>query len=774
MGKNIFIDLQFLQTGAYERGMGRYFQAVFLEMAEQAKGVQFHCLYSSRLPSDNIDRFNELLTKLKLARQVTFASLNLQSHDLSKGNYDAAFAANRQAFTEYYKKHGRSGDVWLVPSLMQEPAVPAYPDVSGVVKATIWFDLMPYLMSSHYFPDQRSAHARSYLKRLNLLPALDCIFSISTASKNDLIDYLSIQPDRITVIDGAANSDVIEAAGEQLPPSAKKPFFLCPASPEPNKNIINTLKGFGKFNLGHNSKYQLVITSDYDKKVAAQASQFAHNVLFTGHLGATELKALYQQSEGLLFASVYEGLGLPILEAVRLDKKVVCSNIPVFEEMQADGAFYWCNPDDPQSIAGSLEASIQKKELSPEQVKIYAQINDRYSWQRSASKLLKVLDKARPKPAPTLKIAVIGPHPASFSAIAKVIAETYPYLADRVEMHYYYDSGPSDQRHGLVHFHYLQEYTHLYPIEQLPKNASQYGKIIYHIGNSDHHMKSYLLTRLLPGTVVLHDTDLSGKGLAGQMFSNGYLSRDRLALETKVETQFLQKPERFITSLVSSQPRVITHSAFAHKTVQSYSVGTNKKHAVRSNLPINTVQLGCKQRSADDPIRLGIAGIVHDVKGVGLVEWLLEETNNLAGCELVIFGFGFFADKPYLLDVTRRHSNVEVHFDLSDFNFRNLLASLDVLVNYRTVYKGEASRSTLEAMREGVVPILRNVGWYEELPDSACFKLDAIEELPVLLRKIGRHPEQAREQLKPMVSSGQQLLKRRFSFENYAKDLLED
>lgn len=773
MSREYYVDVQFLQTGAFSRGMGRYFQALFAELINNDKKSRFHCLYTAHLPADSIDKFKDYLEDKKLIERVSFEALDLRINQLDKHVYDYATEHNQVVIDALIDSGKQSSDkvVWLQPCLMQEPIVPIMPTVAGVTKTIIWYDLIPYLLYEHYFRDKTSPHARSYLKRLNLLLRADHIFTISESSKADLVEHISLPGRRLTNINGSANEEVVNAKELKDKPYAKGPFFLCPASPEPSKNMLNTIKGFGEFNAKNDNKYHLVITSDYDASLAKNASKYAKNVTFTGHVSANDLKSLYKNCEGLLFASKYEGLGLPIIEAVHFNKKVVCSSIPVFQEICSQ-AFYWCDPYSPASIAQALSKSIATKHLTPKQKEQYGAVLDKYSWSNTTKAYLNGVKSATSLPEVQKALAVVGPHPSSFSTIGKVIGETFPYMLEGANVDYYYDSGPSDARHGLVHFHYLQEYKSLYPIDSLPESIDKYDKVIYHMGSSDHHMKTYILSKLFPATMVLHDTSLGGKGLAGQMLSNGFVSKDRLKLETDLETKFLNKPERFITSLVSSQLKMIAHSDFAASVIDDYHLG-DKKHTIKTNLPIHTFDL--PSRPADNgPLRLGITGILSEVKGTDMLEWLFAETNNLEGCELYIFGFGFFVNKTRLLELAMQHPNLIVAFDLSNSEFKNLLHKLDLLVNYRFDYHGETSRTTLEAMREKVVPIVRDIGWFSELPDSTCFKLDGIERLPMLVNKFRQNPSTARQELQPMVEAGQALLKESYNFEKYVHDLIED
>lgn len=765
-----YIDVQVIQTGAYDRGMGKYFLGLLFALLKNEPNTKFILFYTTNLPDVNVLTLKKSIKDKLTTNKISFQALDLKLHSFRKNNYDDSYAKNRDTVSNFISRDSTSDHkVLLTPCLMQEPIVPVIVNDTGTLDIVIWYDLNIYLFSEHHFIDQGSAYPHSYLKRINMLLKADHIFAISHKSKSDLMEYISIPEKRITVINGYVSNLLVTSSSKKPFTDINTPFFLCPASAEPSKNVLNTIKGFGKFNNKHKDKYSLVITSKYDPKIASMAETYATNVVFIGHIEDGELRWLYEHCEGLLFVSAYEGLGMPILEAVHFNKKVICSDIPVFIEISNGNAFYWCRPDSPESISAALHEAVNQKSNSSERNSAYEDIKKRYAWGKAAKTLFDSTAKAKKLKVHNKTIAVVGPHPASFSSVGKFAAETVPYLLERVNVHYYYDSGPSDMRFGRVHFHYLSEYDNIYPIEQLPSKVHNYDSIIYHIGSSDHHMKTYLLSKIAPATVILHDTDLAGKGLAGQMLSNGFLSEERYKAEVDIEAKVLQMPERFITSIVSSQSKIVTHSDFAADIAKGYSL--NKAKFVKLNHPVSFLD-SPRTLPKTGPLRIGFAGIMGEAKGVNMLEWLFEETDNLSGCELYIFGFGFFIDKSRLYSLEANHPNLKVMFDVSNLVFQQVLSSLDLLINYRLEYHGEASRTVLEAMRARVVPIVRNIGWFSELPKDTCFQLDSLDRIPGLINKLKNDPETTRAKLSNMIEASKKLLKESFTFESYADELL--
>ena len=98
-----------------------------------------------------------------------------------------------------------------------------------------------------------------------------------------------------------------------------------------------------------------------------------------------------------------------------------------------------------------------------------------------------------------------------------------------------------------------------------------------------------------------------------------------------------------------------------------------------------------------------------------------------------------------------------------------MLSQMDILVSYRPQYRGESSQSVIDAMRFGVVPVVRRIGWFDELPDDCVMKADSVDELPSLLDEL-RNDTKLRQQ---MSANAKKLIATQYSYEGYAKFLSE-
>lgn len=226
---------------------------------------------------------------------------------------------------------------------------------------------------------------------------------------------------------------------------------------------------------------------------------------------------------------------------------------------------------------------------------------------------------------------------------------------------------------------------------------------------------------------MLHDTDM--KGILDYFLLNGHISQKRYELEEKLTSQLVKDSSSptvsYTASIINSHPIVVTHSEYAKQAVENstflnqkvgelqHPIGTPKENILSPNRKL---------------VHIGLAGILHDVKGISILEDLLA-SGQLNNTKVHVFGYDFATSKSRLASIME-YSNVELTVNLSDHEFQERLANLDILLNYRPYYHGEASRATLEAMRFGVVPIVRDIGWFSELPDEAAIKVNKIEELP--------------------------------------------
>lgn len=741
--KQLVVDGQIFQSAARDRGMGRYSEYLLSAILKEASYEKVYLIFAKKPHAVGVN--NKSLKGLFDSVEVVYLDLS----STTRHNLKNATAHNKKSINEFISSLNidpLSID-FLIPSLFQEPIVSVFPDMTK--NFVIFYDLIPYLYHSRYADKMPF---ENYLKRFKLLFEADKILTISQAVRDDLAVYLGIPYTRTQVIDGAA----IRSDKRPVPPlgmQQPEKFILMPTSDDPRKNNLRAVLGFEQFNTRSTSNYKLVITSKIHRSERERLQSFSNNIIFTGNIVEAELDWLYGMAEAVLFVPESEGLGLPILEAVHVNKRVVCSSLDVFKEISSD-AFYYCNHEDQYSIASALEDALTDLEKGVPDAK-YRKILKHYSWLETAKRAITAMrDTQKRIQAQRPKIAMFTPTPSGFSAVGKVVAESHAVLEDHFDVDYYAEGGLVDT---VTRPNYLQYIANYFPADNFSaKLYANYDAVFYHIGNSDYHLESIANSLYLPGYVILHDTNISDAYRV--MVKEGMISQERSDLEKRITTVGELKLSKHLVSLVTNQLGVLTHSEYAVKATREILDNQDSKVL---NVKLSTQVPQTIPERKYKHLRLGMAGIIADIKGIEVIERLAKDV-KYQHHTIAIFGYNYASTDT--IERLQSYDNIDLSTNLTDYDFVNSMRKLDVFVNYRMEYQGETSLSTLEAMRQGVVVVVRDIGWYSELPDDVVIKVNSPDDLIKQLNELIDDPRLLEKVSKQAV----EYVKSHHSHEQYA------
>lgn len=197
----------------------------------------------------------------------------------------------------------------------------------------------------------------------------DLVIAISESTRNDIIDYFGVDPSRVKVayqtcnqsftqlLDNKSKADIL--AKYQLPSE----FILTVGTIEPRKNALQILKGM----LASDIRMPLVIVgknTPYTKEIQDFANQYGLSDLLIIRNGVEtiDLPAIYQSASVFAYPSIFEGFGIPILEALYSGTPVITSNGSCFPETGGEAALY-INPSDAEEIGATLKLLIHDSEL---------------------------------------------------------------------------------------------------------------------------------------------------------------------------------------------------------------------------------------------------------------------------------------------------------------------------------------------------------------------------------------------------------------------------
>ena len=224
------------------------------------------------------------------------------------------------------------------------------------------------------------------------------IITVSHFSKNELMDRYRIDEQKIEVIyEGVPEMPETDQQFTRRTLDKFKidqPYFIYIGNWRPRKNLPALIKAFKLLRNSSHLDYLLVIAGQKDTRFLDLHKEIEHNelkgeVILTGFVSQKEKRALYERAHALVFPSLYEGFGLPLLEAQSVGVPVLTSHVASLPEIAGDSALY-VNPYDVTDIAQGMERLVKDNTLREELLhKGYDNIQ-RFSWQKSAQKLLKV------------------------------------------------------------------------------------------------------------------------------------------------------------------------------------------------------------------------------------------------------------------------------------------------------------------------------------------------------------------------------------------------
>ena len=210
------------------------------------------------------------------------------------------------------------------------------------------------------------------------------IVTVSNFTKQEVIKYLKIPSERITVIPGAVPSYISLYEKENFDNKYGE-YILTVSSIEPRKNILNLVAAFLRLN---NPSIKLVVVGKANSRVFNTINyDFAQNknIILTGYISDEELVGLYKNARLFAYLSYYEGFGFPPLEAIYCGCPALVSNTTSLPEICGDLAEY-CNPDDVDGIASKMELILSRnKRNNKEGIRLLKQ---KFDWQRSAEMIL--------------------------------------------------------------------------------------------------------------------------------------------------------------------------------------------------------------------------------------------------------------------------------------------------------------------------------------------------------------------------------------------------
>ncbi len=232
----------------------------------------------------------------------------------------------------------------------------------------------------------------------------DRIISVSRNTRSDLMSYFQVDGDKIEVVYNGIEDDF-----RQVLPSEdlerwmrnlglERPYLLFVGNPKPHKNLDNVVKAYARALQLHDFPHRLVCVGDrggLEFKIRQRASQLGidERILLLGHVAQEALPAIYQGAAAFLYPTLYEGFGLPVVEAMASRVPVITSNTSALKEIAA-GYADLVNPLDVEAMAQAIVRTVSDTDHRRSLRKLGQRRADEFHWRQAAGKTLEIYRQA--------------------------------------------------------------------------------------------------------------------------------------------------------------------------------------------------------------------------------------------------------------------------------------------------------------------------------------------------------------------------------------------
>ena len=226
------------------------------------------------------------------------------------------------------------------------------------------------------------------------------IIAVSQNTKKDLEKLYAIAEDKIEVIYNGYQKEIRDPRSEIKISNFKfqiSNYILYVGTLQPRKNVQTLIKTFFKFNNLH-PEFRLIIAGKkgwmYDEIFTlVKKLDLSNKVQFVGYVTDQELTRLYKNAFCLIMPSLYEGFGIPILEAMSHDCPVISSNTSSLPEVGGDSCLYF-DPTDENSLFQKMEELKNDAKLRSRLIEIGQEQVKKFSWEKCAKQTLDLLKEA--------------------------------------------------------------------------------------------------------------------------------------------------------------------------------------------------------------------------------------------------------------------------------------------------------------------------------------------------------------------------------------------
>ena len=235
------------------------------------------------------------------------------------------------------------------------------------------------------------------------LAEANSIATVSQFSKQDILQHYDISPEKINVVYSAAKQN-FQAVSEEVKQQIKgnfsgnKEYFLFTGAIHPRKNLLNLLKAFSVFKKRQQSSIKLLLAGrlawKFDSFIKSlETYKYRDDVVLLNYLEESELVKITASAYAVVYPSLFEGFGVPVLEAMQCEVPVITSAASAMQEIAGDAALY-ADAENYNDLAEKMMRLYKDESLRSELIQKGKNIARLYSWDRTAGLLWETMQKA--------------------------------------------------------------------------------------------------------------------------------------------------------------------------------------------------------------------------------------------------------------------------------------------------------------------------------------------------------------------------------------------
>ncbi len=641
----------------------------------------------------------------------------------------------------------------------------------GVKTIATVYDIIPYLFQKRYLGNNKALQ-KWYMDIIEFLKKMDRLLVISQSVKDDLMEHIKIDGDKIDVIYSGIDRRYrkLDFIGDAEDIRSRYgifgKFIMCTGGADPRKNLNELIEAYSMLPDSTKKEYMLAIVCSLhpagEEELRETASRFgvSDRIILTNFVPFDHLLKLYNMASLMAFPSQYEGFGLPVIEAMACGTPVLCSNNSSLSEI-AQGAGILVDPFDTKDIARGLLEALEKTDLKKFQPEMKKRV-DCFTWENTVALTMKSIQKIGKEEKPSAisgkkkKIAMFTPLPPMESGIADYSFDIINALKNIYDIDVFveggYEGNPFDN--GTVR---------VIPYEKYKKDS--YDKTIFQVGNSTFHTYMFDIIKKVGGIVVLHDCNLHG--ILYHMTAEKGDFRSYQSLLAEEDAEFAKNYvsmlkdgrcapkifEFYTNSFVTDYAdKIIVHSSFAKEQLLRRDISRDV-----TVIPLYTVlsekgdriALREKYGIAKDAFAVASFGFVAETKRPMKA---LEAFGRIAEeNEKAVYLFVGKAEDAVEKEIRKfeKEKGLEGRIMITGFTpldaFEEYIELSDACIALRYPYNGESSASVTRILGHKKPLIVSDIGSFGELPDGVCKKAPLslttddsreVEAITVFLRSI--------------------------------------